>query len=133
MRTLVATIVFMGMMSGCAARLGRLSDSQKGERLAIEKGRLAQLKDPVQRTKTYITISQLLLEFAVGAARVAAAAACPGRVNGDGISTLELRDSASQLFHPPGDLVSERALQFAVDLRVNFVAADALLVNGTST
>jgi len=55
------------------------------------------------------------------------------QVNGDGISTLELRDSASQLFHPPGDLVSERALQFAVDLRVNFVAADALLVIGTST
>jgi hypothetical protein len=56
-------------LSGCAARLGRLNDNQRAERLARERGRLTELKDPVQRTKSYIVISTLLLDFITGAAR----------------------------------------------------------------
>ena len=57
------------VLSGCAARLGRLNDNQRAERLARERGRLTELKDPVQRTKSYIVISTLLLDFVTGAAR----------------------------------------------------------------
>jgi hypothetical protein len=57
------------VLSGCAARLGRLNDNQRAERLARERGRLTELEDPVQRTKSYITISTLLLDFVTGAAR----------------------------------------------------------------
>src|SRR5262245_25708345 len=57
------------ILAGCAVRLGRLNDNQRAERLARERGRLTELKDPVQRTKSYITISTLLLDFITGAAR----------------------------------------------------------------
>src|SRR5262245_64760850 len=57
------------VLSGCAARLGRLNDNQRAERLARERGRLTELKDPVQRTKSYIVISNLLVDFITGAAR----------------------------------------------------------------
>ena len=57
------------VLSGCAARLGRLNDNQKAERLARERGRLTELNDPVQRTRSYIVISRLLLDFVAGAAR----------------------------------------------------------------
>lgn len=66
---LLITLFFGLISSGCAPRLGRLSDAQKSERLAIEKGKLADIKDPVERTKSYITISGFLLDFIAGAAR----------------------------------------------------------------
>jgi hypothetical protein len=66
---LLITLCFGFISSGCAARLGRLSDAQKSERLATEKGRLSDIKDPVERTKSYITISRFLLDFIAGAAR----------------------------------------------------------------
>jgi len=65
---LVITLSIPLVLSGCAARLGRLNDNQRAERLAIERGRLTELKDPIQRTKSYIIISTLLLDFITGAA-----------------------------------------------------------------
>jgi hypothetical protein len=65
----VSTLSVLLALCGCAARLGRLNDNQKAERMAVERGRLTELKDPVQRTKSYITISTLLLDFIAGAAR----------------------------------------------------------------
>ncbi len=57
-------------VAGCAMRGGgRASANQRGERLAIERGRLSELADPVARTKSYIVISDLLLSFAADAAR----------------------------------------------------------------
>jgi len=49
---------------GCALRFGRMAPTQRGERLAIERGRLTELTDPVDRTRSYIRISKLLLSFA---------------------------------------------------------------------
>src|SRR5215470_8511311 len=66
---LCAALCGFALTSGCAAHVGKLTDIQRSERLATEKGRLAELKDPVARTKSYITISQLLLEFSAAAAR----------------------------------------------------------------
>jgi hypothetical protein len=43
-----------------------------------------------------------------GSAHVTATAACPGRVDADGVATLKAFHSRSQLFHPAGDLMSER-------------------------
>jgi len=42
--------------------------TQRGERLAIERGKLTELTDPVARTRSYIRISKLLLSFASDAA-----------------------------------------------------------------
>jgi hypothetical protein len=66
---LAIALSFPLVLSGCAARLGRLNDNQRAERLARERGRLSELKDPVQRTKSYIVISTLLLDFITGATR----------------------------------------------------------------
>ena len=66
---LIAPLSIALIGSGCAVRLGRMSDSQRSERLAIERGRLADLKNPVERTRTYIRIARLLLDFVAGAAR----------------------------------------------------------------
>jgi hypothetical protein len=59
---------------GCAARLADMSSEQRAERLATERGRLADLLDPVERTKSYITISEILLSFASEALRDGAVA-----------------------------------------------------------
>jgi len=41
-------------------------------------------------------------------AHVTASAAGPGRIDRDGVATLDPFHSGSQLFHPPGDLLPER-------------------------
>src|SRR5262245_42244555 len=66
---LFAALSIAVIASGCAMRLGRRNDSQKSERLATERGKLAELKNPVERTRTYIKIAHLLLDFVAGAAR----------------------------------------------------------------
>ena len=55
--------------AGCAMRSGGGSSANRGERLAIERGKLSETTDPVARTKSYIVISDLLLSFAADAAR----------------------------------------------------------------
>ncbi len=68
-KVLIVALNLQLLLSGCAARLGKRTDSQTAERLASEKGRLSALKDPIERTKSYIKISQFLLLFIGGAAR----------------------------------------------------------------
>ena len=65
----ILTLLVPLLVFGCAARLGHESETIIGERLAVERGRLSELEDPIERTKSYITISDLLLDFAAGAAR----------------------------------------------------------------
>jgi hypothetical protein len=55
--------------SGCATRIVEMKPLQRSELLATEQGRLLELTDPVSRTKSYITISEVLLSFASDAAR----------------------------------------------------------------
>ena len=70
LRKLLAVMFCLQLgVAGCAMRGGRASANQRGERLAIERGRLSELADPVARTKSYIVISDLLLSFAADAAR----------------------------------------------------------------
>src|SRR5262245_59085515 len=58
-------------LSGCAMRVGRGSNgTARAERLAMEKGKLAELTDPVARAKTYVVIADILLSFAGDSARV---------------------------------------------------------------
>jgi hypothetical protein len=49
---------------GCAMRVGRTTNQQKAERLASERGRLAETDDPAVKTNSYIVISGILLDFA---------------------------------------------------------------------
>ena len=57
-------------LAGCAMRgLGGSSANQRGERLAIERGKLSETTNPIARTKSYIVISDLLLSFASDAVR----------------------------------------------------------------
>ncbi len=53
-KVLIVGLNLQLLLSGCAARLGKRTDSQTAERLASEKGRLSALKDPIERTKSYI-------------------------------------------------------------------------------
>jgi len=54
---------------GCAARLGRPTEERRSNRLASERKRLAEIKDPVERTQHYIRITQLLIDSVADAAR----------------------------------------------------------------
>jgi len=56
-------------LTGCALRLGRMTDEQKAERLAVERGRLTEFTNPIDKTKSYITISEILLDFTGDAAK----------------------------------------------------------------
>jgi hypothetical protein len=51
-------------MAGCAVKLSSMTDAQKAELLAKQQRNLPQISDPVAKTKTYITISHILLDFA---------------------------------------------------------------------
>jgi hypothetical protein len=67
---LLASAVFgLIVLPGCGVRLGKMKASQRGEQLAIERGRVTELTNPVDKTRSYITISQLLLSFASDALR----------------------------------------------------------------
>src|SRR5262245_25925129 len=57
------------LMSSCGTRLSKMTDKQKSERLATERGRVSEINQPVAKTQSYIAISQILLDFAGGAAR----------------------------------------------------------------
>jgi|GEM_PF-1241504 len=54
--------------SACSVKLNKMTDKQKSELLATERGRLPDLDNPVEKTRSYITISEILLDFAAGAA-----------------------------------------------------------------
>jgi hypothetical protein len=66
--TLITLIVSLFVCS-CGVRLGRMSNLQKAERLASERGRLQELTNPVDKTRSHIIISNILLDFAGSAAR----------------------------------------------------------------
>jgi hypothetical protein len=70
MKWIVSIVVCAQLVAtGCGLRLSRMTDQQKTERLAAERGRLPDLKDVVDKAKSYITISEILLDFSAGAAR----------------------------------------------------------------
>ena len=50
--------------SGCAFRLTKATDDRKSERLATEEGRLSVATDPVARLRSYLIVSETLLDFA---------------------------------------------------------------------
>jgi hypothetical protein len=54
---------------GCTAKIVQMTARQRSERLARERGRLSELTDPVALTKSYITISTILLTFTSEAVR----------------------------------------------------------------
>jgi hypothetical protein len=56
-------------LGGCGVRLAGMNDTQKAELLAAQQGKLSDISDPVDKTRTYIVISQILLDFATGAAQ----------------------------------------------------------------
>ena len=64
-------LVSAAFASGCGRRNVSSSSTPnlRGERLAIEKGRLSELKDPIARTKSYILIADLVLTFVADAAK----------------------------------------------------------------
>jgi len=47
-----------------------MNSNQRAERLALEKGRLTDLTDPVEKTRSYIRISGWLLDFVADSARL---------------------------------------------------------------
>jgi hypothetical protein len=57
----VLCLVFI--LSACAVRSGEKGANRRAEALAVERGRLTETADPVARTKSYIKISEILLEF----------------------------------------------------------------------
>jgi hypothetical protein len=60
-------LILEAFIPGCALHSAKLTDNRKAERLAIEKGKLSELTDPVDITRTQITISEILLDFAASA------------------------------------------------------------------
>jgi len=65
----LALCLLLGL-TGCAIKGARGSKaSERGERLAIERGRLSETTDAAARTRSYIVISDLLLSFAADAAK----------------------------------------------------------------
>jgi len=61
-RSLLMFLLFL--CPGCATRIGEMKPLLRSELLATEQARLSELTDPVSRTKSYITISEVLLSFA---------------------------------------------------------------------
>jgi hypothetical protein len=66
---IVIVLLVFCLVSGCAMRLARMTDTEKAERLAAERSRVHKLKDEVAKTRSYIIISEILLDFASSALR----------------------------------------------------------------
>jgi hypothetical protein len=64
--TMVCCLILLG---GCGVRLNKMTAAKRAERMATERGRLSELTDPVERTKSYILISNILLSFASDAVK----------------------------------------------------------------
>jgi hypothetical protein len=63
-------LVLQLVTGGCAVSgLGGSNPNRRGERLAVERGKLAETSNPLARMKSYIVIADLLLSFAADAAR----------------------------------------------------------------
>jgi hypothetical protein len=60
----LATLCCLIVLTGCGVRLTRQTAAKRAERMATERGRLSELTNPVERTKSYIVISDILLSFA---------------------------------------------------------------------
>jgi hypothetical protein len=66
------------LASGCAARFAEMTVEKRSQRLATERARVARLTDPVSKTKSYITISEILLTFASDAISSGSSGELPG-------------------------------------------------------
>jgi hypothetical protein len=69
MKKIYLACSLMLLICGCGVRLGRMNNQQKAERLALERGRFQELTNPVDKTKSQIIISNILLDFVSSAAR----------------------------------------------------------------
>jgi hypothetical protein len=50
-------------LPACASRVNSMSDNEKAERLAMETGKLTELRDPVEIARSQVTIAGILLDF----------------------------------------------------------------------
>jgi hypothetical protein len=66
---------------GCAMRVARNTDQRKAELLASERGKLLDADNPVVKTKSYIVISGILLDFAEADIRDGAVDVLPRRLD----------------------------------------------------
>jgi len=64
----MTVLVQLWLSSSCAARWGRLNDAKRVDLVATQQRRVANATDPVERTQTYIRISQLLIDLIDSAA-----------------------------------------------------------------
>src|SRR5262245_45373992 len=69
MKPFWAMLCCLIVLSGCGARLTKMTAAKRAERMATERGRLVELTDPVERTRSYIVISDILLSFASDAVK----------------------------------------------------------------
>jgi hypothetical protein len=67
--SLILTLLLVFVVSGFAAGLGQKEVNRSAERLEAERRRLNALKDPVGRVKSYVKISNLLLDVATSVKR----------------------------------------------------------------
>ena len=71
MRNLIALMIFSLPLcvAGCVKKVSPNSPPNiRGERLAIERGKLNELSDPIARTKSYVVITDIILTFIADAA-----------------------------------------------------------------
>ena len=65
----LTTLCCVILVAGCGVRLTKMKATKRAELLATERGRLSELTDPVERTKAYIVISNILVSFASDAVK----------------------------------------------------------------
>ena len=80
-------------ISGCGPRLARMTDNQKAERLATERGRILELTNAVPKTRSYIVISEILLDFAASAMAADDFEAVKGLLDQYGTTVAAARDT----------------------------------------
>ena len=64
-----AAVLCVLVLGGCLGG-GRMNANQRAERMALEKGRLTDQTNPVEKTRSYIRISGWLLDFVADSARL---------------------------------------------------------------
>jgi len=92
----ILALCILSVISGCAMRSSGATDLIRAEQLATEQGRVYDLSDPVAKTKSYVKISEILLDFAADAAKARDARLLTTRLNQYTAAIRNARDTMTR-------------------------------------
>jgi hypothetical protein len=121
MRRWLAIVVTAVAFSACAMHRPAMTVSDEAELLAEEQGRLTEETDPVERTKSYITVCDILLDFASSFAHDGNLDGMDALLSQYDTSVQKATNTMIQSDRHPGDSAGFQDLQVALKSQIRLL------------